>query len=200
MKYRISTSLLNQSKSFKSRFIEMFGNLKTNEKDWPIKLIKEISECIAGGTPSTTKPEYWVDGVIPWMSSGEINKFRISSTEKKITQIGFDNCSTKWIPAQTVLIALAGQGKTRGKAAITEIPLCANQSIIAIKANKKIDPEFLLQYLTLEYDNLRKISNGDGGRGGLNKRILENYPLMIPPLKLQREFAEFSRKLDKSKY
>ncbi len=183
-----------------SRFIEMFGNLKTNEKDWPIKLIKEISECIAGGTPSTTKPEYWVDGVIPWMSSGEINKFRISSTEKKITQIGFDNCSTKWIPAQTVLIALAGQGKTRGKAAITEIPLCANQSIIAIKANKKIDPEFLLQYLTLEYDNLRKISNGDGGRGGLNKRILENYPLMIPPLKLQREFAEFSRKLDKSKY
>jgi type I restriction enzyme S subunit len=106
--------------------------------------IDEIAKCCAGGTPSTTNKEYWVDGTIPWMSSGEVNKGKVYDTDKKITQLGLDNSSAKMIPANTVVMALAGQGKTRGKVALTKIELCTNQSLAAIIVNDKINSDYYI--------------------------------------------------------
>lgn len=133
--------------------------------DWEEKKINDIATCFAGATPSTKIPEYWEDGTIQWMSSGEVNNGQIFETEKRISKLGFDKCSTKMVKPNTVVIALAGQGKTRGMVAITRISLCTNQSLCAIETNTDICDDYLYQYLQLQYNNLRLISSGDGTRG-----------------------------------
>ena len=110
------------------------------------KTIPELFNTRNGYTPSKSKKEYWENGTIPWLSSGEVNKKHISFTDNFITKIGYDSCSTKMIPANTVVMALAGQGKTRGTVAITEIELCTNQSLASIVTNETVDDKFLLYY------------------------------------------------------
>ena len=94
------------------------------------------------------------------------------------------------VPAHTVVIALAGQGKTRGTVAITEIDLCTNQSLCAVEVdNNKIDSYYLWHYLRGQYQTLRKISSGDGTRGGLNQNMIRNFEIPVPPLEKQRGLA-----------
>ena len=184
----------------KSRFIEMFGTPGKNEKGWILGSISDVGRCVAGATPSTKIKEYWENGTIPWMSSGEVNKGRIFDTETKISELGYKNASTKLVPPHTVVLAMAGQGKTRGTVAITEIELCTNQSICSIVNNEKIDSEYLLMYLKMQYEELRNVSNGAEGRGGLNLKIIGKFPIMIPPIDHQIKFASIVKQVDKSKF
>jgi len=184
----------------KSRFIELFGDPISNDKNLPLVKINDIGQCVAGATPSTKVKEYWDNGTIPWMSSGEVNKGRIYETDSFITKNGYDNASTKLVPPYTVVIAMAGQGKTRGMSAITEIELCTNQSLCSIVNNTKINPEYLLQYLRLQYQELRNSSTCAEGRGGLNLKIIGDFPVILPNIELQNQFAEFVKKVDKSKF
>lgn len=141
-----------------------------------MKTLGEIGKCCAGATPSTKNDEYWNNGNIPWMSSGEVHQGVVRQTAKLITQLGFDNCSTKWLPSNTVVIALAGQGKTRGTVAITAIELCTNQSICGIIINRNdINNKYIYYYLRTRYNDLRRVSSGDGTRGGLNLKMIESY-------------------------
>ncbi|MDQ0157927.1 restriction endonuclease subunit S [Robertmurraya andreesenii] len=157
--------------------------------DWEVKKIEDISKNVfAGATPSTRNSEYW-NGDIPWMSSGEINKKFIWSTEKKITKEGFNSSSTKMVPKDSVLVALAGQGKTRGTVAMNKIELCTNQSLASIVPDDTIEPKFLYYNLDSRYDELRKMSTGDGGRGGLNLKIINYISIGIPPLGEQKKIA-----------
>ena len=158
---------------------------------WEVLPIKDITETIvSGGTPSTFIQEYW-NGDIPWMSSGELNLKRIYTVRKKITQKGLNNSATLFIPRGCILIGLAGQGRTRGTAGINYIPLCINQSIAAIFPNPtRFVSEYLYQYLNSKYDELRTLSMGNGGRGGLNLSIIGNLTILLPPLPEQRRIAE----------
>ena len=184
----------------KSLFNEMFGDPEANSKNFEVGKINDIGKCVAGATPSTSVKEYWENGTIPWLSSGEVNKGHIYETDSFITQLGYDNASTKLVPAHTVVLAMAGQGKTRGTPAIAEIELCTNQSICSIVNNEKVNAEYLYHYLLTQYGNLRSSSNGDGGRGGLNLKIIGNFRIIIPPIELQNEFADFVKLIDKSKF
>lgn len=184
----------------RSRFIEMFGDSQSNPKGFPYKRINEFAKCIAGATPSTKRKEYWSNGIIPWMSSGEVNYKRIWETEKRISQIGYDSCSTKMIPAHTVVIAMAGQGRTRGTVAVAEIPLCTNQSLCSIITDGTVDTDYLFTYLQFQYNNLRNISNGSSGRGGLNIKLIGQFAVLVPPLAIQQKFSNFLKEIDKSKY
>ena len=184
----------------KSRFMEMFGDPNGNPLNWQIGKISDVAKCVAGATPSTSVPTYWENGLIPWLSSGEVNKYRIYETDSKITQEGYDHTSTKMVPAHTVVLAMAGQGKTRGTAAMAEISLCTNQSICSLVNNEKINPEFLLALLKNQYDELRAASNGAEGRGGLNLKIIGSFPIYIPPIELQNDFARFVELIDKSRF
>ena len=153
------------------------------------KTLSSVAKLITGATPSTSNKDYWDNGTIPWMSSGEVNNKQVYSTEKKITQVGYDNTSTTIVPCHTVVIALAGQGKTRGKVAITEIELCTNQSLCSIVCNDEINYKYLYFYLDSKYEELRAISNGDGTRGGLSLRLLNPYEIPVPPLPVQEEIV-----------
>lgn len=160
------------------------------------KKIEDVATCFAGATPSTKVPEYWMNGTIQWMSSGEVNNGQIYETEKKISQLGFDKCSTKMVKPNTVVMALAGQGKTRGMVAITRTSLCTNQSLCAIETIDDICDDYLYQYLQTQYDNLRLISSGDGIRGGLNLKLVGGYVIKIPCLAEQQKIADCLSSLD----
>jgi len=163
---------------------------------WNNIKIGDIAQVSTGGTPESTNPEYW-GGEIPWMNSGELNHKRIYSVSNYITKKGYHESSTKLIPPNCVLIGLAGQGKTRGTVAINYIELCTNQSIGAIHPNGEVfESEFLFQMLDSLYEKLRKLSAGDGGRGGLNLQIIKAIEIFLPSLKEQQKIASCLSSLD----
>lgn len=162
---------------------------------WDVKQIGEFTDCTAGGTPSTLNSAYW-GGEIPWMSSGELHLKRVQDVEGRITELGLNNSSTKIIPSRCVLIGLAGQGKTRGTVAINLIELCTNQSIAAIFPNKSFNSEYLFHNLDSRYDELRELSAGDGGRGGLNLKIIKSIDILFPSLEEQDAIASVLSDLD----
>ena len=148
--------------------------------EWVNTKIGSITEVYSGGTPNTSEPAFW-GGKIPWMNSGELNLKIVRQVQGRITEVGVDSSSTHFIPAECVLIGLAGQGKTRGTAAFNTFPLCTNQSIAAIYPNpNKFDSKFLYYKMDTQYDQLRELSSGDGGRGGLNKKLILDYEVVIP--------------------
>ena len=183
---------LNAELDARKKQYELYrGKMLTFDEKIHWESLGNTCELVTGATPSKTRMEYWEYGTISWMSSGEVNNKRIFSTEAKITQLGYDNASTTLVPIHSVVIALAGQGKTRGKVAITEIELCTNQSICSIVCGDKILYKFLYYFLDSKYEELRAISNGDGSRGGLSLRILSPYKIPVPSLEKQREIINF---------
>lgn len=136
-------------------------------------------EVITGGTPSTSRREYY-GGNIPWLASTEIHQKRITKPTTYITELGLQNSSAKIAPEKSVLIALAGQGKTRGTAAYLTKPMALNQSLAALVTNEKCNSEFLYYLVESMYSSLRELSSGDGSRGGLNKKLIKGVLVTIP--------------------
>ena len=165
--------------------------------EWVEKKIMDFpADVMSGGTPSTFVSAFW-GGSIPWMNSGELNLKRVYSVEGRITQLGLEHSSTTMVPANSILIGLAGQGKTRGTVALNYIDLCTNQSIAAILPNPSVYcSEYLYQNLDSRYDELRELSTGDGGRGGLNLTILRNLTVSFPPLNEQTAIAAILSDMD----
>ncbi|MDM8273465.1 restriction endonuclease subunit S [Ligilactobacillus salivarius] len=157
--------------------------------DWERKKLGDVAKITPGGTPSKNISNYWYPKEIPWLSSGEINKEIIFSTDGMISKKGFNNSSAKWIKQDSVLIALAGQGKTRGKVAINRIPLTTNQSIAGIEPSNEVYYKFLYHQLTKDYLKLRLISSGDGSRGGLNKKLLNDYTVNLSSIDEQHKLG-----------
>lgn len=158
--------------------------------EWTRTKLENISTVIAGGTPSTKESSYWTGGNIPWMKSGEINKVLVNSTDNYITSLGLKESSAKLLPVNSVLIALAGQGTTRGKVAINKIELSTNQSVAAFIPKENLNYYFLFLSLSRRYDELRSLSAGDGGRGGLNLSLLKNLEILLPQIQEQNDISD----------
>lgn len=164
--------------------------------EWRGRKLGSHAEILTGGTPKTQINEYWEPSEIPWMSSGEINKKRLSSTDNMISTLGFENSSARWVKEKSILIALAGQGKTRGTVATNQIPLTTNQSIAAIVPTDELHYEFVFQNLENRYSELRLMSSGDGTRGGLNKKIISDIVIISPTIEEQAKIGDFFKQLD----
>jgi type I restriction enzyme S subunit len=166
-------------------------------EEWEVKKIKDFCDVKTGTTPSTENQAYW-NGNIRWMSSGEINKKFIYDTEKKITEEAVQNSNLKTHPTNSVMIALNGQGKTRGSVAIIKVPTTCNQSLACL-----IPDEHLADYLYIYY-NLQnrylEIRNytGNNGREGLNLTIVKNIKIALPPLEEQNRIRNIFNLLDNS--
>lgn len=165
-------------------------------EDWDVKNIGSFTSCTAGGTPNTKIFSYW-GGDNPWMSSGELHLKRVKDVEARITDVGLKNSSTKYIPKYCVLMGLAGQGKTRGTVAVNEIELCTNQSIAAIFPSDQHETDFLFYNLETRYEELRGMSTGDGGRGGLNLTIIKKIPIAMPSIEEQEAIVSVLLDIDK---
>ncbi|MGJ0372365.1 restriction endonuclease subunit S [Aliarcobacter cryaerophilus] len=166
-------------------------------ESWEVKSIGSLTSLTAGGTPSTQIKDYWNPKEVPWLSSGEVNKKIINFTDNMISKQGLNNSAAKFIPKYSVLIALAGQGKTRGTVAISEIELTTNQSVASILPSEKLDMYFIYYNLDSRYEEIRSMSTGVGGRGGLNLAILKSIKIALPPQKEQKQIAEILSTVDK---
>ena len=155
---------------------------------WTTRRVGELTHVAAGGTPNTNIDRYW-GGQIRWMSSGELHKKKVTEVAGRITEVGLAESSAQLFPAETVLIGLAGQGKTRGTVAISEIELATNQSIAGILPSEQHDSGFLYHNLDSRYDELRAMSTGGSGRGGLNLTIIRNVEVLMPELDEQAAIA-----------
>lgn len=161
---------------------------------WETEKISNLSQIVTGGTPSTTEPAYW-NGKIPWLASGSVHQQHICVASKFITKEGFLHSNSKLLPRGTVLIALNGQGKTRGMSAILEIEAACNQSLAGIIP--KIDlitPVYLLYHLLNRYQDIRNISGT--GRNGLNLGHIKNIVVSCPPINEQQKISEILSTVD----
>lgn len=163
--------------------------------DWEERRIGDLTSVTAGATPSTVQSDYW-NGDIRWMNSGELNLKRVYEVENRITQLGLESSSTRMLPKYCVLIGLAGQGKTRGTVAMNMVELCTNQSIAAIHPSEDLVEDFIYHNLDSRYDELRSLSTGDGGRGGLNLQIIKALKINLPSVPEQEKIAAFISSLD----
>ena len=124
-------------------------------------------EFLTGGTPKSTIKEYY-GGNIKWLVSGDIHKGEIFDCEGRITESGLSDSNTKYLPINSVLIALNGQGKTRGTVALLRTKATCNQSIVSINPkNENLISEYLYFILKSKYQQIRGIT-GDNERSGLN--------------------------------
>lgn len=181
----------------KARFVEMFGGIHDSLK-YPYKAVKYFTDVISGGTPSRDVAKYWINGTIPWVKTTELQNNVIESVEEYITQEGLSNSSAKIVPTRTILIAMYGQGKTRGMTSFLGIEACTNQACACILPSNEINQTYLWQYFILSYDNLRGMAKG-GNQPNLNCNIIKNYPVLCPPLELQNKFSAFVAQIEKSK-
>lgn len=164
--------------------------------EWEQLKLGDHANILTGGTPNTSISSYWEPKEIPWMSSGEVNKRRLDKTDNMISNDGIRNSSARWVKKHSILIALAGQGKTRGMVAVNNIPLTTNQSVAAIEPDKTLNYEFVFQNLSKRYDELRLISSGDGSRGGLNKQIVSDISIACPNVNEQELIGNFLADFD----
>ena len=157
---------------------------------WRTASLRWISRRYTGGTPGRQNPDFWTDGTIPWVNSGTVNQWIITEPSALITELGYRQSSTKWIPAGAIAMALAGQGKTKGMVAQAGIPVCCNQSMAAICPMKGVYPKYLLWWLCSQYPRIRGLA-GDAQRDGLNLDVVGSIPCPLPSHDEQRTIAAF---------
>jgi type I restriction enzyme, S subunit len=146
--------------------------------EWEEALLGDLFDTSSGGTPDRTKREYW-NGDIPWVTTSLVDFNVIAKADEFISELGLDNSSAKVFPKGTVLIAMYGQGITRGKVAVLGIPAATNQACAAILPNDEVDSGFTFVSLCGRYEEMRKLSNS-GGQENLSQALIRALPFRYP--------------------
>lgn len=146
-------------------------NEELSIEDWEDTTIGECCRLGSGGTPSKSHSEYYENGDIPWLKTGEIDWNDIYDVEERITNEGVENSSAKIFPAESVVVAMYGMGVTRGKTAIIKIPTTTNQAVCVLQPNEKLNNRFLFYYFMCNYWQVREQSVG----GNQLNLSVENY-------------------------
>lgn len=152
-------------------------------ESWALEPLGAHHSVVSGGTPSRGNPAYWAGGAIPWVKTTEVNYCVINETEERITQHGLENSPAKLLPEGTLLMAMYGQGVTRGKVAILGIEAACNQACAAITpADDAIAPRYLYHFLSWRYEAIRSLAHG-GQQQNLNLEIVRHLPVAFPQAK-----------------
>jgi type I restriction enzyme S subunit len=146
--------------------------------EWISDSLGNIFETSSGGTPERSVKEYW-NGKIPWITTSLVDFNVICNSDEFIGEMGLRNSSAKIFPRKTVLIAMYGQGKTRGKVALLGIEATTNQACAAILPREDIDPYFVFLNLAGRYDEMRALSNS-GGQENLSQGLIKGLPFSYP--------------------
>ena len=167
-------------------------------ESWKIESVGEHFSVVSGGTPSRRVSDFWTDGVVPWVKTTEIDYCVIHDTEEHITKAGLDRSAAKLLPPGTVLLAMYGQGITRGKVATLGIEAACNQACAALNSlDDVVDSTYLYHFLSSRYEAIRKMAHG-GQQQNLNLEIVRNLPLVFPKNKdLQREIVTILEAIDR---
>lgn len=174
--------------AYRDSGVEWIGEVP---EGWGASKIIRYAYLKTGGTPDRKNMAYWENGTINWISSGEVNKKKIFETNNKITLDGLANSNAMILPINSIMVALNGQGKTKGTVAILKIESSCNQSLAAfICDEKKLHFNYLFYYLESKYKELRGLV-GDNSRDGLSLGHLKSIYSPLPPIIKQRAIAAF---------
>ena len=182
----------------KSRFVEMFGDPVTAEAECELLAIGNFADVQTGATPLRRESKYY-GGSIPWVKTGEVARKFANGVEENITEVAIKETNCKVFPAGTVLVAMYGQGDTRGKAAILPFEAATNQACAAIMPSLAHNEVFLNAQLQLLYEDMRAKSLG-GNQKNLSLGIVKSMKVILPPMEAQQEFAAFVAQVDKSRF
>ena len=161
-------------------FKEWFGKYQIGDElpeGWRVEKLGAILETYLGGTPSKSKNEFWDNGSIPWINSGEVNNFRITKGTTLITKLGIEKSSTKLLPKGTVVIAITGA--TLGQYSILEIESCFNQSVVGIVGNNKIKSSFIYFWIANNIHAIIRNATG-GAQQHINKEDVNSFEMIVP--------------------
>jgi type I restriction enzyme, S subunit len=163
-------------------------------ESWEIVRLGEYCALGTGTTPSTARAEYY-NGDVPFVKTADIANNRITFSQTNVSSEAVKSCGLKLYPPGTVLMAMYGQGKTRGQVSLLEISAATSQNAAAIQPSTEINSEFLWQYLMSRYQVLR----GSGALGHishLNLGYVRDFEIPKPPIVIQWEIAEILRTID----
>jgi len=149
--------------------------------DVPVKLLGDWARISSGVTPSRDRDSYWHPADIPWVKTGEIDFAPIRAAKEFISREALEACSLSLLPPKTVLIAITGEGKTRGRSAVLECEATTNQHAVAVLPNEVWDAEFLQFWLQASYNDLRELSEGRGGRAASSLKCDTAQPVRCRP-------------------
>ena len=185
----------------KSEFVEMFGENPVESGKWKVERLGNLCTITSGGTPDRKNEEYWKNGTIPWVKTTELQNNELSIVEEYITEKGLDESAAKIVPEETILLAMYGQGKTRGMTAFLKIQASTNQACACIlpTKSKELSQRFIWYFLIMNYENIRNLAVGCN-QLNLNSNLVKSIQIPIPPLDLQNQFAAFVQQIDKSKF
>jgi type I restriction enzyme S subunit len=162
----------------------------TAVQDAPRKRLGEHAPTCSGSTPPRGVKAYWTPAEVPWVKTGEVAFGRITRTEEAVSRQALAECSLTLLPPGTVLVAMYGQGKTRGQSALLEIAATTNQACFAILPNDTWEPSFLFHWLMASYQSLRELSEGRGGnQANLNGALLDSLDIPAPARAQQASIA-----------
>ena len=200
IKYKKS-ELLCLNEAIQSEFVEMFGENPVESGKWKVKKLGDVCKIISGGTPDRKNEEYWKNGTIPWVKTTELQNNELSDIGEYITKKGLEESAAKIVPANTILLAMYGQGKTRGMTAFLQIEASTNQACACILPtdSKELTQRFIWYFLIMNYENIRNLAVGCN-QLNLNSNLVKNIQLPVPPISLQNTFAAFVQQIDKSKF
>lgn len=156
-------------------------------EDWEVKRLGEIAEIGSGGTPSKSHSEYW-NGNIPWVTTSLLNNPYIENAEEYITEEGLNNSSAKMLYEGVLLMAMYGQGQTRGKVSKLLIRASTNQACAYIDVQTGL-VDYIHQTLIANYESIRNESN-DGNQKNLSLGIISNIRISFPPLSEQHRIVD----------
>jgi type I restriction enzyme S subunit len=143
-----------------------------------------VAEIRNGSTPRRVNDEYW-KGTIPWLPTGKVNERVIQAADEFITEKALSECPLTMIPTGATLVAMIGEGQTRGRAAMLAIDSCINQNFGAVIPGSTIDPWYLFYLLESSYEALRHWSQGTN-QHALSCGLLKSFPIPVPPLEVQQ--------------
>jgi type I restriction enzyme S subunit len=162
--------------------------------DSPKVKMGAVADIRNGTTPRRARDEYW-KGSIPWLPTGKVNDRIIDAADEFITEQALEECPLTLIPAGSTLIAMIGEGQTRGRAAMLAIDACINQNFGAVIPGKTLDPWYLFYLLESNYEALRHWSQGTN-QHALSCGLLKEFPIPIPDLNRQREIVESIKEIE----
>ncbi|NAS19608.1 restriction endonuclease subunit S [Clostridium butyricum] len=175
------TKGLNPNVPMKDSGVEWIGEIP---EEWLLPNLSKCADIGSGGTPNRNILEYWNNGEIPWMSSGEVNNEYIVDTKEKITQYAIDNSNAKLLPQNTIMLGLIGQGKTKGKVAILDIECACNQNLAYLICNSKIlNYKYLFYCFKSMYNYLRGLVGES--QAGIYLPLVKALKIPLPKIEEQ---------------
>ena len=184
--YETVTKGLDKTVPLKDSGIDWIGQVP---EGWEVGKVKYFSQISAGATPDRNNSLFW-NGNINWMSSGEVNQGIVKHTFETITDLALKRTSTKLLPKGTVMLALNGQGKTKGTAAVLAIESASNQSLASfIVDNKILNNMYLYYFFVANYYNIRGLKGED--RDGLNLQLVSNIVIPLFEIEEQQKIVDF---------